>query len=115
MLWMASQQAAASMSAVMSKQLPSQTMQMNCDHGESSQMSSDMSHHGEQLNNHDQMQPGSPCCQLSCQCSISGGPAMPVSVPGAVFTSHSLTHEVNYFMAVPHPPENTLFRPPISV
>jgi len=118
MLWLTTQQAAASMSAAMftmgtMSHAGKQVMQMD---GHSAQSMSKLHKSAEPVNStHGHVQSGLSCCQAYCQCVAVSGLAMPANVSTAPFVSHKLSMQIPYLLVIPQAPETSLYRPPISV
>ena len=107
-LWLASQQVAATMSTSMLAQATTphtgeNSMQMDCHSVEST----------DSAGGH--LKSASSCCQVYCQCNAISGFAMPVNISSPPFVSHKLSLQIPYLLVIPQAPKSSLFRPPISV
>jgi hypothetical protein len=118
MLWLTSQQVAATMSAAMLApgtvpHAGKQAMQMDC---HSAGSTSTLQENGESAGSaHGHLQSASPCCQIYCQCIAISGFAMPANMSSPPFVSHKLSLQIPYLLVIPQAPETSLYRPPISV
>lgn len=117
-IWLASQQVVAAMPAFSSQQGPVspehiQSMQPNCHDSDEIQLMQSLS--GHQAGTADKPSHiDSSCCKSVCQCATSCSHALPASLPSMAFSGRSPNQDLALSDSFPHPPEHTLFRPPIT-